>query len=222
MFGIIWALVLIGLVGFISWQRSFLLAKGGNVTADLNLLQKVLPIVLIAVEIWLGIYVVFEVKRQVYNFKRWRNRKRFEHHLQQCHEHDRVAARLYERALEQGERFEPQKDLKDALWRIQFRQMDSHYIDEVGFKQAIVLVQTENAAPVPNAQVVGLFQDGAVTSTGYTDDKGVSNLLWHGVHDIIHRIEVNGKQYLGPFGKDMIHRLRLTLPPGNQPLALGN
>jgi len=213
-----WLLLVLVLTvqGSISWHRIQILEDN-----EVGVILAVLAFVFLLGEIVAGVYADYLLKR----WRRTRSCKKdwtaFRRQMVVCVNADRMTVELIVKGREKGEPVPMSGEIKRAVYRHKLRAQDEEsYLDEISIKQATVEVRTDNEAPVSNAHVVGLLPDGTWTNAGYTDGRGSSILHWHGVHDVMHRIKVNGFEFLGPFGKDMVHRLRLPLPPGKQPLAL--
>lgn len=215
-----WSLILVGTVASISWQRSFLLSAAGNQTADYNSFQKILPVILIIVEVFTGVFLFYVLKYAGKKINFSRIKKAFEFHLRKCGEHDQIAGRLYERAISQGEKFDIQKDLKDSIFRLKFRHISENYLDECQFSQARFEIQINGRTQVPNMRVVGSLPDGSFTDASFTDELGKASLHWKIFYPAIEKIWVNGIEILGPFSKDTEHLIRLGLPQSGNSLLL--
>jgi hypothetical protein len=206
------SVILVVIVGFISFNRSFLLTAGGNKDADYNLLQKILPIVIVVAEVFTGIYLVFVLKRLLWNYKASSNRGKFLNFLHLTNEHDKIVGRLIQKANENNEYVDFQRNVKNSLFRIKYRDLNDSYIDEVEFNQAEFIIKGSSDLAIPNLSIVGNLNGGGQTNATYTDEQGKAEVHWNSKDEDIDSLIVNGIKLMGPFTRNFVHVVRLEVP----------
>lgn len=191
-YGIISAIVLLSIVCFISWQRSFLMTDISGV--DYSLVQKILPVLIVLMEIltgiYLGIYLIPLIARTII---RNREKKKTMEYITLCSKDDRLVTALLVTARENGEKYTPTKEIADSLFRINNRSSDSlNYVDEINIKQIEVNVVNSNKNPVPNIHVVGFLPSNNSITNGLTGYDGRIFLVWDSQDDYITKLQIDG------------------------------
>ncbi len=205
--GIVFFVFLLLLVAGISWQRSFLtsLANGQD---DFSLLEKILPIAVVTVEVFTGIYAAYIIKFiQFYYLKKYCHRS-FLYYKEKCADETQMAYALLNKAKSDGEKYELSKDLKDVLYRMTFlSKANDDYVDNIDVQQCKIIVQNGKNY-IPNVRVVGLLDNTQLTNSTYTNEKGIAFLHWQS-KEPLRAIELAGEIFEGPFSGNSTHKLRV-------------
>ncbi len=205
--------ILLAIVGLASFNRSSLLSAAGQTQADYNWLQKILPIVIVIAEVFTGIYLFFVIKRLNKKLKASIERNKFLKNLHLTNEHDKIVGRLIQNAQDKGEHIDFQRNVKNALYRLQFRDLDDKYIDEMDFNQAEFIVKNLSNNSLANIRIIGNLDGGGVTNPTYTDEEGKATIHWQTAAENILILQVGGIDLRGPFAKNQTHIVRLQIPP---------
>lgn len=210
------SVTLIVIVGFISFNRSFLLKQGGNDEAGYNLLQKILPMVIVMAEVFTGIYLVFVLKRLLLNLKASSNKGKFLNFLHLTNEHDKIVGRLVQKANKNNEYIDIQRNVKNSLYRIKYRDLNDSYIDDLEFNQAEFIIKGAMDNVIPNLRIVGNLTGGGQTNATYTNEEGKAEVHWQSTEEHIDSIIVGGIKLMGPFTSNFVHVVRLEIPQIHQ------
>ena len=190
--GIVGFVLLLAVVGLISWQRSILMidATGQD---DYSLIQKVFPIIIVLLEVFTGIYlgqyliplwVTLNRKRQAW--------AKYNKHLDICSREDRLVKVLLEEADRSKETYIPTKQMADSMYRILNRSQNNiSYVDEIYQKQLKLTVIGNNNQVVENAQVVGFLPSQSVVGS-ISNSHGNAYLFWETPDTHIERLTING------------------------------
>ncbi len=191
-FGLIGAIVILSIVCFISWQRSFLMTDISGV--DYSLVQKILPVLIVLMEILTGIYLgIYLIPLVAKTIIRNREKKKTMEYIALCSKDDRLVTALLVTARENGEKYTPTKEIADSLFRINYRSSDSlNYINEINLKQIDVNIVNSNKNPVPNVHVIGFLPSDNSVATGITDYNGQLFLTWDSKDDYISKLQIDG------------------------------
>lgn len=213
------------------WLLLFLLvvAQGGIAlhrihvvkSNPVGILLAVLSFVFLLGEVMAGVYLDFQLKlwRVLRDYRR--HSGEFRIYMNRCGSNDRVVFQTLEKARAQQVEPELNGDMKRAIFRHKYRSLDSEdYVDEVLVKQTTVVVTGTDNAPARDVRVIGFLPGGGSTDACFTNVSGSTILYWDSREDALVSIRLNDVEIPGPFSKEQVHRLRLSLPQGLRPVAL--
>lgn len=207
--GVIFFILLIIVVGAISWQRSLLtVAATGQDT--ISLLDKLLPIVVVIIEVFTGIYAAYFIRFFHLRFLRKSTRKAFEKYADKGAAETQMSYILFTRAKEAEEKFELSNDIKDVLYRVTFlSEGDDHYTDEIKISQCKLIVVDQADRPVPKVKVVGLQNQSKLTIPTFTDNEGIAFLHWNLEHPL-EAIDIGGQIFEGPYFRNSTYKQEIA------------
>lgn len=208
-FGVISFLILVIIVGLISWQRSYLMAYStGGIENDYSLFEKILPIVIVTVEVYTGIYLGYIIKKISILIRKslvgWRAKK----NLGKCLYETEMAYGLLEKGREENLTLTLNKDLLDVIFRMNFRSSSApDYLEEIMINQCRIITRTKQEF-LPNIRIVGLLNTSELTNVAYTSDQGVAIVYWNDDCPL-KALEIGGQLFEGPFKNNTTHQFEL-------------
>jgi hypothetical protein len=190
--GIVGFILVLAVVGLISWQRSVLMTDATG-EGDYSLIQKVFPIIIVLLEIFTGIYLgQYLFPQWVKLYKKGRAWAKYNKHLNICSREDRLVKVLLEQANLNGETYITSKQMADSMYRVLYRTENNiHYVDEIYQKQLTLTVVGNDNRPVENAQVVGFLPSQSVIG-GVSNAHGNVYLFWETADLHIEQLVING------------------------------
>ncbi len=190
--------LLLSIVALISWQRVFMQSELNE--ADYSFFHKILPVVIVLVEVISGIYLVFVWTRFIWKKKSASQHKKFAAEKAACAYNTQLAVDLYNKASELGERVSYNKELRDAVYRFENRSSDNdQYVDEIPPAKMLKVIVMSDGVLMAGIHVFGILANGECTNSIYSDSNGQAILLWEGDGGEIKSLYANKEEHPGPF-----------------------
>lgn len=205
-------IILIGLIGIIIYYRTYIM-NGLGASEDfeeseetqnvgINLVMAYLPLAIILGELLTGDYFWYSIRQIQKRNSRKSNLKLFLRHKEQCGIHDQLAMRHTQAARHFEQHIEVIGDLEKSHLRAKYRsQQNDDYLDPLDkFKRIGFTFKFRGSGkPVERAPVFGILPNGAKTGDYYTDEQGKITLHPDGDFDRLIAIQIQNREYLGPF-----------------------
>jgi hypothetical protein len=196
--GIVAMVILLLIVGFISWQRIFLQSEVSG--SDYSIFQKVLPIIIVVVEVFSGIFLFYFLLLNRYKQRSWKHHKKYNSYRQKCVQQNQMAINLYYQAVDLGEEIAYNNDLRDALWRYEHRSSGSdNYVDSIPPAQTTKIIVLRDGKSESGVHLYGKLPNGETTSAVFTSSFGHATLIWEGSCQVLESVFVNSQEHIGPF-----------------------
>lgn len=201
--------ILLTIVTLISWQRSLLMGQLNEVN-DYSLLEKILPVIVVIVEILSGVYLAYVIKSWKLAFAIWKLKRTYDRLTSQCSSETEMAFAFAQAARYAGENIEMSKDIFDVFYRKTYlSDSDDSYVEEINVSSCRIILQDEKEA-VPDVRVLGVLSDSELTNAVYTDQFGEAVIFWRAAAPLS-AIEANGRIFHGPFKSGHTHRFNIDL-----------
>jgi hypothetical protein len=190
--GIVGFVLVLAVVGLISWQRSVLMTDATG-EDDYSLIQKIFPIIIVLLEIFTGIYLgQYLLPLWEKLSKKGRAWAKYNKHLNICSREDRLVRGLLEQAAMSGETYISSKQMADSMYRVLYRSENNiNYVNDIYQKQLTLTVVGNNNQPVVNAQVIGVLPSQSVIG-GVSNAHGNVYLFWETADSHIEQLAING------------------------------
>lgn len=211
--GIIGTIGFLIVVALISWHRAWLMTDAMGVD-DYSLIQKLLPVIIVLLEILTGIYL------GIYLIPLWKNQlkirkahNRFKHNIRLCSKQDRLVKALIDSAYLNSEHFTPAQNVMESYYRARSRAVSSdNYLDEVELKRIEVVTVDKDNQPVSNVRVVGMLSNQTIVGGGISNGSGFLAISWDSQDEYIDLIINNFTARGGPFKANSSHVVCIDEP----------
>lgn len=174
-----------------------------------------LPIAIVLGEIFTGDYVWYTLKMWIHKRRAGRSHSHFLKYKEKCGFLDQLAVQYTESALNQKMTVQVIGDLERSHQRLKYRsQQNDDYLDSFEHfrKIGFTLKYRSSGTPAQTLSVFGVLPNGAKTGDFVTDGDGKVTIFWDGDQDRLVAINIDGREYLGPFQYNGEHYLDLAEP----------
>lgn len=209
--GMILFIILVVGVITISMQRVGLM---GAVTGQsFGLLQKLLPVIIVTLEVFCGIYLGYFFKRLAQKGKIKKEHQQFEKKKEACAYSTLMTKECYDHAQQRNELMSYNRELRDTLYRFEHRSQDNdNYVDEIPEAKNIKVLITNEGKPFQGVHLFGLLPGREFTNGIYTNDSGQAVLEWISDEDYLEGVMVNNLPHQGPFRNNSNIKIDLDNP----------
>jgi len=182
----------------VSWQRVWLIGEitGGNY----SLINKLLPVICVILEMISGIYLGYVYSRARRLILKKKYTQQYWDEKSQCAYQTNMAAEYYHKAVELGEPIHFNRELKDALFRNEFRSIDQDdYIEPVPAENVLKVIVKDGQSLISGVHLYGVTANGETCNRTYTNEFGEGILIWSGDQKALTHLFADGELYKGPF-----------------------
>jgi hypothetical protein len=196
--GVILFVILVIGVFAISMQRVGMM---GAVTGQsFGLLQKLLPVVIVTLEVFCGIYLGYFFRRMAMKKEIKKENQQYFKTKEVCAYETRMCKECFDHALIQNEPLIYNRELRDTMYRFEHRSQDNNnYVDEIPEVKNIKVLVTDEGKPMQGVHLFGLLPGREFTNGIYTNEKGLAVLEWISDEDYLEAVMVNNLTHQGPF-----------------------
>lgn len=194
---ILFVILVVGVLA-ISMQRVGLM---GAVTGQsFGLLQKLLPVIIVTLEVFCGIYLGYFFRRMAMKKKIKKENQQFDKTKSACAYDTLMTKEFYDHAVQRNEPLSYNRELRDTMFRFEHRSQDNdNYVDEIPEAKNIKVLVTDEGKPMQGIHLFGLLPGREFTNGIYTNDTGQAVLEWMSDEDYLEGVMVNNLAHQGPF-----------------------
>lgn len=194
---LLFIILIIGVLA-ISFQRVALM---GAITGEnFGLLQKLLPVIIITLEVFTGIYLSYFFRRIALRRKIQKMNKAFEANKNACAYETRLCNDIYEHAVSRNEQVTYNRELRDTIYRFTHRSQDSDmYVDEIPETRSVKVLVMDEGHTVAGVHVFGILPGNRFTNAIWTNDVGHAVLEWQDESEFLASVMVDNCEHQGPF-----------------------
>ena len=198
MIGLILFFILVVGVLAISFQRVGLM--GAITGQNFGLLQKLLPVIIVTLEVFCGIYLGYFFRRMWKKKEIKKQHQQFEKTKDACAYETRICKECYDHAVQRNEQLSYNRELRDTMFRFEHRSQDNdNYVDEIPEAKNVKVLVTDEGKPMQGVHLFGLLPGREFTNGIYTSDTGQAVLEWMSDEDYLEGVMVNNRPHQGPF-----------------------
>lgn len=196
--GIVIFIVLLLLVLGISFQRVALM--GAISGENFGFFQKILPSIIVTLEVVSGIYLSYFFMRMLMKRKIRKQNKGFVTNKNACAYETTLCHGMYEHAMDRNEKVTYNKELNDTIYRFTKRSQDSDsYVDEIPEIRNLKVCVTNEGQVASGVHVFGILDEKKFTNAIRTNEMGQAILEWKWDNEYLVSVMVGGAPYPGPF-----------------------
>jgi hypothetical protein len=194
---ILFSILFVGVIS-ISFQRIGLM--GAITGKSFGLLQKLLPVIIVTLEVFCGIYLGYFFRRI---WKKWgikKTHQQFERAKNGCAYETRMCKECHDHAMSNNEQVSYNRELRDTIFRFDYRSQDNdNYVDEIPEMKYVKVLVTNEDKPLQGIHIFGLLPGHEFTNGIHTNHSGHAVLEWMSDKDYLEGVMVNNLPYQGPF-----------------------
>jgi hypothetical protein len=211
--GLILFLILVIGVLAISFQRVGMM--GAITGKSFGLLQKLLPVIIVTLEVFCGIYLGYLFRKIWKNRKIKKQHEQFEKTKDACAYETRMCKECYDHAVQRDEQLSYNRELRDTMFRFEHRSQDNdNYVNEIQEAKNIKVLVTNEGKPLQGIHLFGLLPGREFTNGIYTNDTGQAVLEWMNDENYLEGVMVNNFPFKGPFRNNT--NIKIDLDQDNQ------
>ena len=194
---VLFFILVIGVLAM-SFQRVELM--GAITGQNFGLLQKMLPVIIVTLEVFCGIYLGYFFRKI---WKKKANKKlhqQFEKTKNACAYETRMCKECYDYAVQRNEQLSYHRELRDTMFRFEHRSQDhDNYVDEIPEAKNVKVLVSGEGRPIQGVHLFGLLPGRECTNGIYTSYTGQAVLEWMSDEDYLEGVMVNNRPHQGPF-----------------------
>lgn len=201
------SMIRVGLMGQISGQ-------------NLGLMQQLLPVIIVALEVFCGIYLGYFFKRLYMKRKIRQLHKSFHKAKDACAYETQMCHECYHHAVDRNEKIIFNRELSNALYRFDYRSKDNDdYVDEIPIAKNIKVLVMDAGQAKRGVHLFGLLPGHEFTSAIWTNESGQAIVEWQGDQDYLESLVINNHEHQGPFRDKSNVKIDLDRPSNQKILA---